>query len=53
MPLDKYAYNETRYRMLLQSDEERAEELMRQAQANARASWEQYRHLLDVLEPEK
>jgi pyruvate-ferredoxin/flavodoxin oxidoreductase len=53
VPLDKYAYNETRYRMLLQSDEERAEELMRQAQANVRANWEQYRHLLDVLEPEK
>jgi pyruvate-ferredoxin/flavodoxin oxidoreductase len=53
VPLDKYAYNETRYRMLLQSDEERAEELMRQAQANVRANWDQYRHLLDVLEPEK
>lgn len=52
IPIDKYAYNETRYRMLVQSDEERAEELMRQAQADVHVRWNQYRHLLSVYEPE-
>ena len=31
IPVEDYAYNETRYRMLLQSDEPRAEKLMAQA----------------------
>ncbi len=50
--LDKYAYNETRYRMLLQTDEARAEMLMRQAQEDVRQRWEYYRHMHDILEPE-
>ena len=33
IPLEQYAYNETRYRMLKQSDPARAEELMREAEA--------------------
>ena len=37
-----YAYNETRYRMLLQQDEERAEELMKGAQADAKRRWSLY-----------
>lgn len=37
-----YAYNGTRYRMLLQQDEERAEELMKGAQADAKRRWSLY-----------
>ena len=37
-----YAYNETRYRMLLQSNEKRAEELMKQAQKEAVNRWRLY-----------
>ena len=37
--MSEYAYNETRYRMLLQSDEERAEMLMKAAQADAERRW--------------
>lgn len=32
VPLETYAYNETRYRMLLQGNQARAEALMQQAQ---------------------
>lgn len=52
IPVDQYAYNETRYRMLLQSNEHRAEELMQQAQRDVRSRWDQYRHMVSVLEPE-
>lgn len=45
IPLEQYAYNETRYRMLLQSDEKRAEELMERAKHNVQARWEQYHEL--------
>ena len=38
--VDKYAYNETRYRMLLQSDEQRAEFLMNLAQQDVKKRWE-------------
>ena len=37
-----YAYNETRYRMLLKQDEARAEELMRGAEADAIRRWSMY-----------
>jgi len=40
--VSEYAYNETRYRMLLQMDEERAEELMRKAQEDADRRWAIY-----------
>ena len=39
LPIDQYAYNETRYRMLLQSDEHRAEMLMKEAQNDATRRW--------------
>ena len=42
VPLEEYAYNETRYRMLLQSNEERAKALMQQAQQDVRDRWQQY-----------
>jgi pyruvate-ferredoxin/flavodoxin oxidoreductase len=40
--VSEYAYNETRYRMLLQSDEERAEMLMKAAQEDAERRWSLY-----------
>ncbi len=40
--LADYAYNETRYRMLLQSDEKRAEQLMISAQNDAVNRWKLY-----------
>jgi pyruvate-ferredoxin/flavodoxin oxidoreductase len=47
IPLEQYAYNETRYRMLLQSDEKRAEELMQLAKHDVQARWQQYRELAE------
>jgi pyruvate-ferredoxin/flavodoxin oxidoreductase len=38
----EYAYNETRYRMLVQSNEERAEMLMKSATLDARKRWSLY-----------
>jgi pyruvate-ferredoxin/flavodoxin oxidoreductase len=52
IPLSKYAYNETRYRMLLQSDEERAEKLMREAQRDVTQRWKTYRQMVERFEPE-
>jgi len=43
--LEEYAYNETRYRMLLQTDENRAEELMKQAKKDAASRWDLYRQM--------
>jgi len=40
-----YAYNETRYRMLLQSDEQRAEALMKLAQEDVESRWELYQQM--------
>jgi pyruvate-ferredoxin/flavodoxin oxidoreductase len=48
MPLSEFAYNETRYRMLLQSDEERAERLMKQAQENIDARWQIYEQMAEM-----
>ncbi|MDW8053508.1 MAG: pyruvate:ferredoxin (flavodoxin) oxidoreductase [Anaerolineae bacterium] len=42
VPFKEYAYNETRYRMLAQTDPELAEVLMRQAQEAVNARWKQY-----------
>jgi len=39
---EDYAYNETRYRMLVQSNEIRAEELMKNAQKDAEKRWNLY-----------
>jgi pyruvate-ferredoxin/flavodoxin oxidoreductase len=49
VPLETYAYNETRYRMLLQSNEARAEALMKQAQQDARERWQQYKQMSTIL----
>jgi pyruvate-ferredoxin/flavodoxin oxidoreductase len=45
IPISKYAYNESRYRMLLQTDETRAEMLMQQAQKDAKGRWDLYRQM--------
>ena len=42
VPVEEYAYNETRYRMLLQSNEERAEMLMKKAKHDASSRWGLY-----------
>jgi pyruvate-ferredoxin/flavodoxin oxidoreductase len=45
IPVSQYAYNETRYRMLLQSDETRAEMLMNKAQNDVKGRWALYRQM--------
>jgi pyruvate-ferredoxin/flavodoxin oxidoreductase len=45
IPLEQYVYNETRYRMLTQTDEARAEALLKLAQADVLARWKQYEAL--------
>jgi pyruvate-ferredoxin/flavodoxin oxidoreductase len=45
VPISQYAYNETRYKMLTQMDEERAEELMREAQQDAKNRWTLYQQM--------
>ena len=47
IPLEKYAYNETRYRMLLQSNEARAEQLMQEAKRDVQERWKEYKHLAE------
>ncbi len=50
IPLEKFAYNETRFRMLLQSNEERAESLMKLAQHDVRDRWHHYQDLASEQE---
>ncbi len=45
IPLEQYAYNESRYKMLTQSDEERAELLLKQAQQDVKSRWELYKQM--------
>jgi pyruvate-ferredoxin/flavodoxin oxidoreductase len=45
LSLDKYAYNETRYRMLTQSDEAEAERLLKLAQQDVLERWKQYERM--------
>jgi pyruvate-ferredoxin/flavodoxin oxidoreductase len=45
IPISQYAYNETRYKMLTQLDEARAEELMRAAQHDAKSRWTLYQQM--------
>ncbi len=45
IPLEKYAYNETRYTMLVQSDEEAAERLLKLAQQDVNNRWKMYERL--------
>jgi pyruvate-ferredoxin/flavodoxin oxidoreductase len=43
--VEDYAYNETRFRMLLKTDEERAKMLMEAANKDVLDRWETYKHL--------
>ena len=45
IPISQYAYNETRYKMLTQLDEDRAEQLMREAQHDAKSRWTLYQQM--------
>jgi pyruvate-ferredoxin/flavodoxin oxidoreductase len=45
IPLEDYAYNETRFRMLLQSDEQRAEMLMKAAKQDVERRWDLYQQM--------
>ncbi len=46
--LQDYAYNETRYKMLTLSDEERAEELMKKAQQGIKGRWDLYQQMASM-----
>ena len=48
IPVSEYAYNETRYRMLVQKDENRAELLMNEANEDARLRWERLQRLAEL-----
>ncbi len=48
IPVEQYAYNETRYRMLMQSDEARAEMLMRSAREDVTKRWDLYRQMAAI-----
>jgi pyruvate-ferredoxin/flavodoxin oxidoreductase len=48
IPVSNYAYNETRYRMLLQSDETRAESLMKLAQRDVESRWNLYQQMAEM-----
>jgi pyruvate-ferredoxin/flavodoxin oxidoreductase len=46
--VEDYAYNETRYRMLVQSDEKRAEILMKAANEDAVSRWNLYKQMSQI-----
>jgi pyruvate-ferredoxin/flavodoxin oxidoreductase len=48
IPVSEYAYNETRYRMLVQKDENRAESLMTEATEDARLRWERLQRMAEL-----
>ena len=48
IPVEEYAYNETRYRMLVQSDEVRAELLMREARSDVSKRWDLYKSMAEI-----
>ncbi len=48
IPVQEYAYNETRYRMLVQADEARAEKLMEQAREDVAKRWNLYRQMAAI-----
>src|SRR5262249_5390363 len=48
VPLEQYVYNETRYRILLQSDEARSEALIQQAKQDVKERWEHYQQLAEA-----
>jgi len=49
IPVSQYAYNESRYRMLLQTDEQRAEMLMKKAENDAKNRWDLYRQMAAMI----
>jgi len=49
IPVQQYAYNESRYRMLLKSDEQRAEALMKLAEKDAQNRWNLYRQMAAMI----
>jgi pyruvate-ferredoxin/flavodoxin oxidoreductase len=51
LPLESYAYQEARYRMLLQSDEPRAEALMQQARQDVQKRFALYQYLAQQPSP--
>jgi pyruvate-ferredoxin/flavodoxin oxidoreductase len=53
LPLEEFAYNETRYRMLLKINEERAETLMDLAKKDVQERWQNYRRLAAVSSHER
>jgi pyruvate-ferredoxin/flavodoxin oxidoreductase len=48
IPVKDYAYNETRYRMLVQSNESRAEELIKLAQQDSEDRWNRYSQMANA-----
>lgn len=53
LPLEEYAYHETRYRMLLQSNSQRAETLMQQATQDVQHRWKRYQEMAAHGQQEK
>jgi pyruvate-ferredoxin/flavodoxin oxidoreductase len=45
IPLEQYVYNEPRYKMLTQSDEERAEMLLKLAKQDVKSRWDLYKQM--------
>jgi pyruvate-ferredoxin/flavodoxin oxidoreductase len=45
VPFEQYAYNETRYKQLVQADEQRAEMLMKLAKKDIKSRWDLYRQM--------
>lgn len=45
IPVEQYAYNEERYRVLIQNNESRAEELMKLANEDARKNWQKLKQI--------
>ena len=42
IPVKDFAYNETRFRMLVQANEERAQMLLEESQQDVKAVWKRY-----------
>jgi pyruvate-ferredoxin/flavodoxin oxidoreductase len=51
IPFEQYAYNEARYKMLAQSDEQRAEQMLALAQHDAHERWSRYQALAAPATP--
>jgi pyruvate-ferredoxin/flavodoxin oxidoreductase len=49
IPLEQYAYNETRYKQLVQADEQRAEFLMKLAKKDVQSRWKLYRQMAAMV----